>query len=334
MCTCQLALLCSIVLWIFSCEMAIPLMRIKSNSQSCSPPIRDKEDSELTHDFDLIRTNLAALLSRKKDSSLTRNAHAIALLPAIVTGDEGALPRSKPFKYTYEKEIVMYAYFRRLDYFSTECIYAPFAYRGFARAFLKDLEAVRSSAVLDIIHSGEALCARSEHVLPVQGNCSRCGYIASNRICKACVLLENLNRGTPRLAVGKSRKADALAPQAASHGVVFARGVPTSSPPSALCADVVPHQGADVVPHQGADVAATPSACVATSERIDAVLKTEDVGGMSTLPACVDASGIGIPSLLTEPACATSAPVAEPACTTAASLTVPACATRSTPSFQ
>lgn len=28
-----------------------------------------------------------------------------------------AIPRSKPFKYTYEKEIVMYAYFKKLDYF-------------------------------------------------------------------------------------------------------------------------------------------------------------------------------------------------------------------------
>ena len=39
------------------------------------------------------------------------------------------MPRSKPFKFTYEKEIVMYAYFKRLDYFSTECIYSPDAYR-------------------------------------------------------------------------------------------------------------------------------------------------------------------------------------------------------------
>ena len=59
----------------------------------------------------------------------------------IRTGDEGSpLPRVKPFKYTYEKEIVMYAYFKKLDYFSTECIYAPYAARGFAREFVKDLE--------------------------------------------------------------------------------------------------------------------------------------------------------------------------------------------------
>ena len=52
---------------------------------------------------------------------------------AIETGsnneNDEAIPRSKPFKYTYEKEIVMYAYFKKLDYFSTECIYSPNAYR-------------------------------------------------------------------------------------------------------------------------------------------------------------------------------------------------------------
>ena len=80
---------------------------------------------------------------------------------AIETGsdsnDDEAIPRSKPFKYTYEKEIVMYAYFKKLDYFSTECIYSPNAYRGHARAYIKDLEKIRPTAILDIIHSGEQL---------------------------------------------------------------------------------------------------------------------------------------------------------------------------------
>ena len=49
---------------------------------------------------------------------------------------------------------MLYAYFKKLDYFATECVYAPDAYRGHARALVKDLEAVRSSAILDIIHSG------------------------------------------------------------------------------------------------------------------------------------------------------------------------------------
>lgn len=97
------------------------------------------------------------------------------------------MPRCKPFKYTYEKEIVMYAYFKKLDYFSTECVYAPFAYRGYAREYLKDLEAVRPSAILDIIHSAEQFIVPKTASLPEQGTCERCGYIASNRLCKACV---------------------------------------------------------------------------------------------------------------------------------------------------
>lgn len=50
------------------------------------------------------------------------------------------MPRVKPFKYTYQKEIVMYAYYKKLDYFTTECIYAPNATRGSIRDLIKDLE--------------------------------------------------------------------------------------------------------------------------------------------------------------------------------------------------
>ncbi|XP_043188421.1 cytoplasmic tRNA 2-thiolation protein 1-like [Amphibalanus amphitrite] len=125
---------------------------------------------------------------------------------AISTGTEGSIPRSKPFKYTYEKEIVMYAYFKKLDYFSTECIYSPNAYRGYARAYLKDLEAIRATSIIDIIHSGESLAVRDAARLPTQGTCSRCQYISSQPVCKACVLLQGLNQGRPRLGIGKSSK--------------------------------------------------------------------------------------------------------------------------------
>ena len=123
---------------------------------------------------------------------------------AITTGTEGAIPRSKPFKYAYEKEIVMYAYFKKLDYFSTECVYSPNAYRGHARTFLKDLEAVRPSSIIDIIHSGDSLAVKADTKMPIQGVCQRCGYIASQALCKACILLEGLNRGLPKLGIGKT----------------------------------------------------------------------------------------------------------------------------------
>lgn len=119
--------------------------------------------------------------------------------------------RSKPFMFAYEKEIVMYAYFKKLDYFSTECIYSPNAYRGYARTFLKDLEAIRPTSIVDIIQSGQNLKISTEvkqsRKTELQ-NCERCGYISSNKTCKACILLEGLEKGTPQLGIGseKSRK--------------------------------------------------------------------------------------------------------------------------------
>lgn len=124
----------------------------------------------------------------------------------IITGSEGAISRCKPLKYTYEKEIVMYAYFKRLHYFSTECVFAPNAYRGHARAFLKDLEKIRPTAIMDIIHSGESLSVREGVPLPERGTCSRCGFVSSQKLCKACVLLDGLNRGLPRLGISKTSK--------------------------------------------------------------------------------------------------------------------------------
>jgi len=38
--------------------------------------------------------------------------------------------------------------------------------------------------------------------LPEQGTCERCGYMSSRRVCKACVLVEGLERGMPRLGIG------------------------------------------------------------------------------------------------------------------------------------
>jgi cytoplasmic tRNA 2-thiolation protein 1 len=125
---------------------------------------------------------------------------------AIMTGAEGSLPRCKPFKYTYEKEIVMYAYFKKLDYFSTECLYSPNAYRGFAREFLKDLEKLRPSAIVDIIHAGEQMCFKDDVSvkMPTQMTCMKCGYMSSNKICKACALLEGLNQGKARMVIGRA----------------------------------------------------------------------------------------------------------------------------------
>nr|XP_018906520.1 PREDICTED: cytoplasmic tRNA 2-thiolation protein 1 [Bemisia tabaci] len=129
---------------------------------------------------------------------------------AITTTSEGTIPRCKPLKYTYEREIVMYAYFKKLVYFSTECTFAPNAYRGYARVFLKDLERMRPTAIIDILHSGEQLSVKDSVKMPERGKCTRCGFVSSQEICKACSLLEGLNRGLPKLGIGKKSHADRM----------------------------------------------------------------------------------------------------------------------------
>jgi cytoplasmic tRNA 2-thiolation protein 1 len=68
-----------------------------------------------------------------------------------------AVPRCKPLMMAYEKEIVLYAMHNKLDYFSTECVYSPNAYRGFAREYIKAIEAARATSILDTIAAGRAI---------------------------------------------------------------------------------------------------------------------------------------------------------------------------------
>lgn len=193
----------------------------------------------------------------------------------IVTASGASdIKRSKPLKYAYEKEIVLYAHHRKLDYFTTECIYSPEAFRGSARTLIKDLEKIRPSSILDIVKSGEDMAAlvpqqatqngktsrsttaeeesaggcgsqngrssggemaamekqlaanevaesqETEIRLPsgqqskpsntktnkaikkqTMGHCERCGYMSSQRFCKACMLLDGLNRNRPKTAI-------------------------------------------------------------------------------------------------------------------------------------
>ncbi|KIW35640.1 cytoplasmic tRNA 2-thiolation protein 1 [Cladophialophora immunda] len=197
----------------------------------------------------------------------------LARATSIMTSSSASeIKRSKPLKYAYEKEIVLYAYHKKLDYFSTECIYSPEAFRGSARTLIKDLEKIRPSSILDIVRSGEdmamlvppelagsASCGaegdeqtngcggqnqtsdsmvrlekdltaneaaaereteiqlprpevqpnihdkkrrgRRKVVKQIMGQCERCGYLSSQKICKACSLLEGLNKSRPRTTI-------------------------------------------------------------------------------------------------------------------------------------
>ncbi|NXW95874.1 CTU1 protein, partial [Alopecoenas beccarii] len=82
-----------------------------------------------------------------------------------------SVPRLKPLRHAYEKEIVLFAHFCGLRYFSTECVYAPHAYRGHPRALLKDLEASRPSSVAALGHSGRRLAVGAAVGTAALGRC-------------------------------------------------------------------------------------------------------------------------------------------------------------------
>lgn len=120
----------------------------------------------------------------------------------ITTGANSPIKRSKPLKYCYEKEIVLYAHYKKLDYFSTECTYSPEAFRGTARALIKNLEAIRPSAIIDVIHSGEQFSQKSHSTRQSEpSKCQQCGSITSQKICKTCVLLNGLNASRPKIDI-------------------------------------------------------------------------------------------------------------------------------------
>lgn len=51
------------------------------------------------------------------------------------------------------------------------------------------------------------MCIKENIKIPERRICNKCGFVSSQDICKACMLLEGLNRGLPKLGIGKSSKA-------------------------------------------------------------------------------------------------------------------------------
>ncbi|GAB67424.1 PP-loop family protein [Plasmodium cynomolgi strain B] len=101
------------------------------------------------------------------------------------------MEKGEPLMWCYEKEIVLYAFYKKLDYFSTECTYSPNSFRGNLRSFIKDLEMINPQFIVNIIHSSEFFYHNSSRRKVLQ-MCTRCGAYTSNPVCKACLIVEGL----------------------------------------------------------------------------------------------------------------------------------------------
>lgn len=125
----------------------------------------------------------------------------------IITQSSTLVPRIKPFKYTYEKDIVLYAHYENVDYFSTECTYSPFAFRGYARSYVKELERQDSSSLICFVLTAHAFVDLIEEPTVVTSKeykkCENCGQSSSNDLCQVCKLLIRLplSPRRPRIAL-------------------------------------------------------------------------------------------------------------------------------------
>ncbi|KAF9764216.1 Cytoplasmic tRNA 2-thiolation protein 1 [Nosema granulosis] len=147
------------------------------------------------HNADDMAETIVLNLLRGDHSRLIRCTAPISQRQRNEDGTVLSLPRAKPFKYSYQKEIVLYAFHKKLLYFSTECSYSPGAYRGHARTFIKELEKRDSKIITNIIKSGDLLFKQVDSSLNVNP-CIKCSHPTSSKdnLCKACMLLETLKR--------------------------------------------------------------------------------------------------------------------------------------------
>jgi uncharacterized protein (TIGR00269 family) len=102
----------------------------------------------------------------------------------------------KPFCEIPEKETAMYAYLKKVKFQSKPCPYASEALRNDVRMMLNKVEEKHPGTKFTIVRSMERIRPALEEMDKKQGltECSECGEATSERICRTCQMLAQMER--------------------------------------------------------------------------------------------------------------------------------------------
>ena len=107
----------------------------------------------------------------------------------------GLVPRMFPLRVIPEKEVVLYAILKNMEYHDGECPYSTRAYRGIFRDIIDDLEYRNPGTRHSILNSYDRIREMLLDRFPPVGlnNCRECGEPTSQNICKACILKDRIS---------------------------------------------------------------------------------------------------------------------------------------------
>jgi len=115
--------------------------------------------------------------------------------PVLDKGHTKLIQRVKPFCEIPEKEIALYAYFKRIEFQNIPCPYAQTALRNDIRRMLNTLEEKHSGTKFAIFRSIERIRPALETTAKKEKlkDCKLCGEPTAGEVCKPCQMLQELH---------------------------------------------------------------------------------------------------------------------------------------------
>jgi len=107
---------------------------------------------------------------------------------------EEFVPRVKPLRDVYEKEVALYALVAGIPLITNHCPYASLSFRSTVKKMLNELERKHPGAKYSLMRGYARLSEFLPAVQPERKllRCERCGGASASRICKTCEIIERM----------------------------------------------------------------------------------------------------------------------------------------------